>query len=140
MFAWACCTQHHALSSPPAPHAGPSQGSLPVYDSDMEDASFWDPMLEHLCHPLRVADLLRRMTKGPDYDQLPEALWEKVQKQSMLSPEESAAAEATVLPIREYILPHMRGVLKGFLSKARLDLMAAELGLQRRDVWGPKQR
>ena len=66
-------------------------------------------MLEHLCHPLRVADLLRRMTKGPDYDQLPEALWEKVQKQSMLSPEESAAAEATVLPIREYILPHMSG-------------------------------
>ena len=45
-----------------------------------------------------------------------------------------------MLPIREYILPHMRGVLKGFLSKARLDLMAAELGLQRRDVWGPKQR
>lgn len=126
------------MPSPPL-HAGPSQGSLPDYDSE-EDANFWNSMLEHLCHPLRVADLLRRMTKGPEYDQLPEALWEKVQKQSMLSPEESAAAEATVLPIREYILPHMRGALKGFLSRARLDLMAADLGLQKKDMWGPKQR
>ena len=72
---------------------------------------------------------------------LPDVLFDKVQQDaSMLTQEERAAAEARVLPIRESILPIMRGAMKGFLSRARLDLMAAELGLQKKDMWGPNQR
>ena len=58
---------------------------------------------------------MKRLTKGPDYDQLPDVLFDKVQQDaSMLTQEERAAAEARVLPIRESILPIMRGAMKGW--------------------------
>lgn len=113
------------------------QKTLPPYDNDSKEAQhFWESMLDHICAPLQPASIMGRLTKGPDLDQLPEPIWEKVQAGDLLNQEERQIADTRVIPIRRAMQTIMKKVLVDFLISARLDLIGANLGLSIL-YWGP---
>lgn len=119
-------------------HATIMQSILPAHDDNNDVAlQFWRAMLDAICAPITSIRLRKRLTMGPDLDQLPQAIWAKVQADEAIDLQERALVESRVEPIRQAMQVLMKRVLIDYLVAARLDLIAADLGLIIQH-WGPE--